>query len=93
MTETDQFNVLWSASRQIIPKLGAFVDFMAEHLQPQYVPHSPAPTVATITAELNPKTSLTVAMPSYLTSLTAPLLRSALKPSPIGPARQRPGSS
>jgi DNA-binding transcriptional LysR family regulator len=33
--ETDQFNVLWPASRQITPKLRAFVDFMAEHLQPQ----------------------------------------------------------
>ncbi|MFG1463474.1 LysR family transcriptional regulator [Xanthobacter sp. DSM 24535] len=35
VTETDQFNVLWPASRQITPKLRAFVDFMAEHLQPQ----------------------------------------------------------
>jgi DNA-binding transcriptional LysR family regulator len=33
--ETDQFNVLWPASRQITPKLRAFVDFMVEHLQPQ----------------------------------------------------------
>ncbi|MEQ1404994.1 LysR family transcriptional regulator [Neorhizobium sp. Rsf11] len=33
--EADQFNVLWPASRQITPKLRAFVDFMAEHLQPQ----------------------------------------------------------
>ncbi|MFN7091632.1 MAG: LysR family transcriptional regulator [Allorhizobium sp.] len=33
--ENDQFNVLWPASRQITPKLRAFVDFMAEHLQPQ----------------------------------------------------------
>lgn len=33
--ETDQFNVLWPASRQITPKLRAFVDFMAENLQPQ----------------------------------------------------------
>lgn len=32
--ETDQFNVLWPASRQITPKLRAFIDFMAEHLQP-----------------------------------------------------------
>jgi DNA-binding transcriptional LysR family regulator len=32
---TDQFNLLWPASRQITPKLRAFVDFMAEHLQPQ----------------------------------------------------------
>ncbi|RTL86878.1 LysR family transcriptional regulator [Ancylobacter aquaticus] len=35
VTETDQFNVLWPASRQITPKLRAFVDFMADHLQPQ----------------------------------------------------------
>ena len=35
VTETDQFNVLWPASRQMTPKLRAFVDFMAEHLQPQ----------------------------------------------------------
>jgi DNA-binding transcriptional LysR family regulator len=35
VTENDQFNVLWPASRQITPKLRAFVDFMAEHLQPQ----------------------------------------------------------
>jgi DNA-binding transcriptional LysR family regulator len=35
VTETDQFNVLWPASRQITPKLRAFVDFMAKHLQPQ----------------------------------------------------------
>lgn len=35
VTETDQFNVLWPASRQITSKLRAFVDFMAEHLQPQ----------------------------------------------------------
>lgn len=33
--ETDQFSILWPASRQITPKLRAFVDFMAEHLQPQ----------------------------------------------------------
>lgn len=33
--ETDQFNVLWPAGRQITPKLRAFVDFMVEHLQPQ----------------------------------------------------------
>jgi DNA-binding transcriptional LysR family regulator len=33
--ETDQFNVLWPASRQVTPKLRAFVDFMAEHLRPQ----------------------------------------------------------
>ncbi|WP_440411808.1 LysR family transcriptional regulator [Neorhizobium petrolearium] len=33
--EADQFNVLWPASRQSTPKLRAFVDFMAEHLQPQ----------------------------------------------------------
>lgn len=35
VTETDQFNVLWPVSRQITPKLRAFIDFMAEHLQPQ----------------------------------------------------------
>jgi len=35
ITETDQFNVLWPASRQITPKLRAFVDFMAGHLQPE----------------------------------------------------------
>ena len=35
VVETDQFNVLWPASRQITPKLRVFVDFMAEHLQPQ----------------------------------------------------------
>ncbi|PZU83503.1 MAG: LysR family transcriptional regulator [Shinella sp.] len=35
ISETDQFNVLWPASRQITPKLRAFIDFMAEHLQPQ----------------------------------------------------------
>lgn len=35
VVDTDQFNVLWPASRQITPKLRAFVDFMAEHLQPQ----------------------------------------------------------
>ncbi|WP_248449334.1 LysR family transcriptional regulator [Sinorhizobium meliloti] len=35
VTENDQFNVLWPASRQITPKLRAFIDFMAEHLQPQ----------------------------------------------------------
>jgi DNA-binding transcriptional LysR family regulator len=33
--DTDQFNVLWPASRQITPKLRAFVDFMVEQLQPQ----------------------------------------------------------
>ena len=33
--ETDQFNILWPASRQITPRLRAFIDFMAEHLQPQ----------------------------------------------------------
>lgn len=33
--ETDQFNVLWPASRQFTPKLRAFIDFMAEHLRPQ----------------------------------------------------------
>ncbi|AMY71110.1 LysR family transcriptional regulator [Frigidibacter mobilis] len=35
VTETDQFNILWPASRQITPRLRAFIDFMAEHLQPQ----------------------------------------------------------
>jgi DNA-binding transcriptional LysR family regulator len=35
VTQTDQFNLLWPASRQITPRLRAFVDFMAEHLQPQ----------------------------------------------------------
>ena len=35
LTGTDQFHVLWPASRQITPRLRAFVDFMAEHLQPQ----------------------------------------------------------
>jgi DNA-binding transcriptional LysR family regulator len=33
--QADQFNLLWPASRQITPRLRAFVDFMAEHLQPQ----------------------------------------------------------
>ncbi len=32
--EIDQFNVLWPASRQVTPKLRAFVDFMAAHLKP-----------------------------------------------------------
>lgn len=35
VADTDQFNVLWPASRQITPKLRAFIDFMAEHFQPQ----------------------------------------------------------
>lgn len=35
VTEQDQFSVLWPASRQMTPKLRAFVDFMAEHLRPQ----------------------------------------------------------
>jgi DNA-binding transcriptional LysR family regulator len=35
VAETDQFNVLWPASRQITPKLRTFIDFMTEHLQPQ----------------------------------------------------------
>lgn len=35
VTESDQFNAHWPASRQITPKLRAFIDFMAEHLQPQ----------------------------------------------------------
>ncbi|WP_334184797.1 LysR family transcriptional regulator [Novosphingobium sp.] len=32
--EVNQFNVLWPASRQVTPKLRAFVDFMAAHLKP-----------------------------------------------------------
>lgn len=32
--EDEQFSVLWPASRQVTPKLRAFVDFMADHLQP-----------------------------------------------------------
>lgn len=35
VAEADQFNVLWPASLQMTPKLRAFIDFMAEHLQPQ----------------------------------------------------------
>ncbi|WP_332304413.1 LysR family transcriptional regulator [Rhizobium sp. GR12] len=35
VAETDQFSVLWPASRQITPRLRAFIEFMAEHLQPQ----------------------------------------------------------
>jgi DNA-binding transcriptional LysR family regulator len=35
VTEHDQFNILWPASRQMTPRLRAFVDFMAEHLNPQ----------------------------------------------------------
>lgn len=35
VTETEQFNVLWPASRQSTPKLRAFIDFMADQLQPQ----------------------------------------------------------
>jgi DNA-binding transcriptional LysR family regulator len=35
VTQQDQFNVLWPASRQMTPRLRAFVDFMAEHLNPQ----------------------------------------------------------
>ncbi|MFT4089955.1 MAG: LysR family transcriptional regulator [Asticcacaulis sp.] len=34
VTETDQFNVLWPASRQVTPKLRTFVDFMVGHLKP-----------------------------------------------------------
>lgn len=34
VSEVDQFNVLWPASRQVTPKLRAFVDFMAAHLKP-----------------------------------------------------------
>lgn len=33
--ETDQFNVLWPASRQVTAKLRAFIDFMAAHLKPE----------------------------------------------------------
>lgn len=33
VSESDQFNVLWPASRKMTPKLRAFVDFMVEHLQ------------------------------------------------------------
>lgn len=33
--EADQFNVLWPASRQVTPKLRAFVDFMTAHLKPE----------------------------------------------------------
>jgi DNA-binding transcriptional LysR family regulator len=32
--DVDQFNVLWPASRQVTPKLRAFVDFMAMNLKP-----------------------------------------------------------
>ncbi|WP_069335603.1 LysR substrate-binding domain-containing protein [Sphingobium yanoikuyae] len=32
--EVDQFNILWPASRQVTPKLRAFVDFIAMHLKP-----------------------------------------------------------
>jgi DNA-binding transcriptional LysR family regulator len=32
--DDEQFNVLWPATRQVTPKLRAFVDFMAEHLKP-----------------------------------------------------------
>ena len=35
VTEQDQFNVLWPASRQMTPRLRVFVDFMVEHLKPQ----------------------------------------------------------
>lgn len=35
VTESDQFNLLWPASRQMTPRLRAFVDFMAEHLKPE----------------------------------------------------------
>lgn len=34
ISESDQFNVLWPASRNITPKLRAFVDFMADNLRP-----------------------------------------------------------
>lgn len=32
---TDQFSVLWPASRQVTAKLRAFIDFMAVHLKPE----------------------------------------------------------
>lgn len=35
--EVDQFNVLWPASRQVTPKLRAFVDFMAMNLKPDII--------------------------------------------------------
>lgn len=35
VTEADQFNIFWPASRQITPRLRVFIDFMAEHLQPE----------------------------------------------------------
>lgn len=31
----EQFSILWPASRQVTPKLRAFVDFMATHLKPE----------------------------------------------------------
>ncbi|WP_210210378.1 LysR family transcriptional regulator [Altericroceibacterium spongiae] len=33
--EVEQFSVLWPASRQVTPKLRAFVEFMASHLKPE----------------------------------------------------------
>lgn len=35
VTECDQFSVLWPATRQMTPKLRAFVDFMAGNLRPE----------------------------------------------------------
>lgn len=35
VSEQGQSNVLWPASRQMTPRLRAFVDFIAEHLNPQ----------------------------------------------------------
>ncbi len=32
--ESDQFNILWPASRQVTPKLRCFIDYMATHLKP-----------------------------------------------------------
>lgn len=34
--EVDQFNILWPATRQVTPKLRAFVDFVGMHLKPGY---------------------------------------------------------
>ncbi len=34
--EFDQFSILWPASRQVTPKLRAFVDFMAANLRPEH---------------------------------------------------------
>lgn len=35
VVDIDQFNILWPASRNVTPKLRAFIDFMAEHLRPE----------------------------------------------------------